>query len=159
MDSKEQVELTALMAARDAGISTMLFRNALAKSLDLNLTESLCLTLLGIRAELSPSMLSRVIGLTTGSTTTMLDRLEKRGFIRRKANALDRRGILIELTAEYQTQAQKMVVGVQKAHRELLRRYSPEQLRIITDFLHRFTRNLMDNAEDVRTVFDDSTAD
>jgi DNA-binding MarR family transcriptional regulator len=141
------------MAARDLGISTMLFRNSLAKALDVNLTESLCLALLGIRNELSPSSLARYIGLTSGATTTLLDRLEKRGFVARVANPQDRRGIRVALTSEYQRQAQALVVGVQKAHRDLISRYSPEQLGLVTDFLQRFTENLAQNSQDVRDLF------
>ncbi|HTH14317.1 MAG TPA: MarR family transcriptional regulator [Spirochaetia bacterium] len=153
MGSQEQAEMQALMAARDLGIGTMLFRNSLAKALEVNLTESLCLTLLGIRNELSPTVLARYMGLSTGATTTLLDRLENRGLVTRVANPKDRRGIHIALTPEYQRRAQGLVVGVQKAHRDLISRYSEAQLAVITDFLQRFTGNLAQNSDDVLDLF------
>ena len=159
MEPKEQAEMQTLMAARDVGISTILFRNGLAKALRLNLTESLCLTLLGIREELSPSALSRMIGLSSGATTTMLDRLEKRGYIRRTVNTQDRRGIHIALTDEYQREAHKQVIGVQLAHRELIRSYNSEQLAVIADFLRRFTENLAHNSDDVKALFGGASID
>lgn len=142
MSKKEELQFKVLMAARDSGISSILFRNALAKKLGLSLTESLCLTLLGIDKVSTPTEIARYTGLTTGATTTMLDRLEKRKIIKRKNNPKDRRGIIINIGSEYSEAAQKLVIGIQKAHRELISRYSKEELNIIADFLTRFTENV-----------------
>lgn len=155
MTQKEKLEIAALIAARDVGISTILFRNSLSKDLNLNLSESLCLTLLGIKGSLSPSVLSRLIGLTTGATTTMLDRLEKKGYIYRKANARDRRGVMIELTDNFGQESQAMVKDIQKAHKELIRSFSEDELAIIVSFLRKFTLNLVNHSSDVRYIFDD----
>ncbi len=142
MVSKEKLKIKVLMAARDNGISSILFRNALAKKLGLNLTESLCLTILGVSGTSTPTEIAKFTGLTSGSTTTMLDRLEKRKFIKRKSNPDDRRGVLIEVNDQYAKQAQKLVSGIQKAHRELIDSYSEAELKIIEDFLTRFTKNI-----------------
>jgi DNA-binding MarR family transcriptional regulator len=155
MTQKEKLEIAALIAARDVGISTILFRNSLSKDLNLNLSESLCLTILGIKGSLSPSALSRLIGLTTGATTTMLDRLEKKGYIYRKANKRDRRGIMIELTDNFGEEAQEMVTDIQKAHKELIRSFSEDELNIIVRFLRKFTLNLINHSSDVRYIFED----
>ncbi len=153
MDAGENMEMAVLAAARDLGVATILFRNTLAKSLKLNLTETLCLTFLGLRERLSPSDVARLVGLTTGATTTLLDRLEKRGYIRRVANERDRRGVFVELADRYGADARETVTGVQKDHRELIRGYAEGELAVIADFLRRFTGNLAKNSEDVRYVF------
>lgn len=132
----------ALMAARDYGISSMLFRNAMAKKFNVTLTESLCLTLLGINNISSPKDLAHYIGLTTGATTTLLDRLEKRGFIKRKPNPNDRRGVIIEIDEKYEKEALKLVKGIQKANLDLVGSYTDSELKTITDFLNRFTGNM-----------------
>ncbi len=147
MNSKEELETAVLMAARDYGIGTILFRNALAKKLGLNLTESLCLTILGIKNVSSPSELARYTGLTTGATTTMLDRLEKKHFLRRRANPDDRRGVLIEIDDHYSALAADLVKGIQKAYRDVIEGYSVEELAVIRDFLIRFTGNLTEESE------------
>ena len=157
MGSKQNLELTVLLAARESGIGTILFRNALAKKLGLNLTESLCLTILGIRSVSTPTELARYIGLTTGSTTTLLDRLEKRNFIRRKPNPHDRRGVIVEIEETYAKTAQALVAGIQKAHRELIASYTEEELEIIADFLHRFAENLREHAEEIESGSSDDS--
>lgn len=153
MNTKKNLETAVLIAARDVGIGMILFRNSLAKNLKLNLTESLCLTLLGVKGCLSPSELSRLIGLKSGSTTTMLDRLEKKGYISRTDNPQDRRGIFIKVTDKYKRDSEAMVKDVQKAHKELIHSYSADELPVILDFLRKFTMNMMNNSSDVRYLF------
>lgn len=139
-----------LMAARDFGISSVLFRNATGRKLNLNITDSECLSLLSIKGTSTPTELARYTGLTTGSTTAMLDRLEKVGFISRKPNAQDRRGVVVEISPAYQKKAGPLVAGVQAAHQQLLASYSEEELQIIADFLKRFTKNVTDQTEELK---------
>lgn len=141
-DEIEAARFAVLFAARDSGIASILFRNALAQCQDLNLTESLCLTMLGIRGSSSPGELARYSGLTSGATTTLLDRLEKRGIIRREPNPRDRRALRIVIEDSYAEQSKKLVAAVQLAHRELISSYGMEELRLIKGFLEGFTENL-----------------
>ncbi|MFS8131259.1 MAG: MarR family winged helix-turn-helix transcriptional regulator [Candidatus Dojkabacteria bacterium] len=149
MSTNQELKFKTLMATRDNGITSMLFRNAMARKLDLSLTESLCLTLLGIGKVSTPSEISKYTGLTTGATTTMLDRLEKKCFITRKSNLNDRRGVIIEINGQYSKAASSMVIGVQKAHKELIDSYSDRELEVITDFLEKFTKNVVEATKDV----------
>lgn len=153
MDSRETLERQVLMAARDVAIGTLIFRNALAKSLDLNLSESLCLTYLAVKGQMSPSDLSRLIGLKTGSITTLLDRLEKMDYIVRKPSGTDRRKVHIELTDHYKKVSLSQVQNVQRAHKELIASYSEDELKAIQGFLNGFTTNLSNNSDEVRDFF------
>ncbi|MEP7103180.1 MAG: MarR family transcriptional regulator [Candidatus Dojkabacteria bacterium] len=149
MNGNEDLKFNVLMAARDNGISSVLFRNAMGKKLGLNLTESVCLTLLGIKSVSTPTEIAQYTGLTSGSTTTMLDRLEKKNFIRRKANPNDRRGVLVEINEEYSKIAFPLVAGVQKAHKELIDKYSDTELKVIADFLVGFTKNMVEETKKI----------
>jgi len=51
-------------------------------------------------APLSPSKLADAVVRTTGGMTKLVDRLERRGLVRRVPDANDRRGVLVELTGE-----------------------------------------------------------
>ena len=142
MSRKSDLGKQVFMAARDFGMSSVLFRNAIGRKLNLNITDYECLSLLSIKGISTPTELARHTGLTTGSMTAMLDRLEKVNFIHRKPNPDDRRGILVEINPYYQSLAGPLVAGVQKAHHDLLDSYSEEELAIIADFLTRFTKNV-----------------
>ncbi len=147
MNSKADLEKEVLMAAAEYGINSVLFRNATGRKLGLNITESECLSLLRIKGISTPTELAHYTGLTTGSTTTMLDRLEKAGFITRRHNPNDRRGVLIEINKETAVTTAPLVAGVQKAHKELIASYSTAELEIIADFLIRFTQNIKEHTK------------
>jgi DNA-binding MarR family transcriptional regulator len=141
-DSKSELEQKVMMAARDQGISSVQFRNATGRKLGLNVADNECLSYLTIHGVATPTELARYTGLTTGSTTAMLDRLEKVGFISRAPNPNDRRGVIVKANKKWMETAGPLVAGIQKMHRELLARYSEQELETIADFLARFTENV-----------------
>jgi DNA-binding MarR family transcriptional regulator len=145
MDSKKDLQIQVFIAAREQGISSVLFRNAIGKKLGLNIADWECLSLLNIKGISTPTKLAHYTGLTTGSTTAMLDRLEKAKFISRKPNPKDRRGVLIEINKEFAEIARPLVAGVQKAHQELIASYTDKELVTIVDFLTRFTKNVKEH--------------
>ena len=100
MDSTKDLQRRVIIAARDYGISTVLFRNATGRKLGLNIADTECFSLLQLKGISTPTELARYTGLTTGSATAMLDRLEKAELITRKPNPKDRRGVLIEINRQ-----------------------------------------------------------
>jgi DNA-binding MarR family transcriptional regulator len=54
----------------------------------------------GAGEPLEPSVIAERLIITTGSMTSMLDTLEKRGLIRRMSHPTDRRKLLVEVTDE-----------------------------------------------------------
>jgi len=148
MESKDIAE-QVFIATREQGISSVLFRNAIARKLGLNSTDSECLSLLSIRGVATAKELAHHTGLTTGSTTAMLDRLEKMGYIRRSPNPDDRRGILITISETYNKAAYPLVADIQKKNRELIERYSTKELAVIEDFLVGFTKNVVEQTQKI----------
>lgn len=137
------------MAAQQQGVSSVLFRNAIGRKMGLSVTDSECLSFLSIKGTTSPKELGRYTGLTTGSTTAMIDRLEKAGYVHRAPNPNDRRGVVVRINALWMEKAGPLVTGVQKAHRELIDSYSAKELAVITDFLMRFSDNVRDQTEKI----------
>lgn len=147
MNSKSELEKQVFMAAQENGISSVLFRNAMGRRLGLNIADVECFSLLLVKGISTPTELAHYTGLTTGSTTTMLDRLEKAGLIKRTPNPKDRRGVFIEVTEDSFEKVGPIVADVQKAHRELIDSYSEEELEVIIDFLTRFVKNVKEHTE------------
>jgi DNA-binding MarR family transcriptional regulator len=52
----------------------------------------------GAGEALAPSVIAERLMITTGSMTSLLDTLERRGMVRRRAHPSDRRRLLVELT-------------------------------------------------------------
>ena len=148
--TRQDLERQVMMAARDQGVSSVLFRNAIGRKLGLSVTDNECLSYLAIKGEATPSELARYTGLTTGSATAMLDRLEKADFIIRKPNPHDRRGVIITATKKWMEAAGPLTMGVQAAHAKLMADYSDEELVVIADFLARFAANVRDSTQDIQ---------
>lgn len=64
----------------------------------------------------TPTALAAFTGLTSGSVSTMLDRLEAAGFVTRKRDSQDRRVVTIQLVPGAR---QRLITVMLKAHREV----------------------------------------
>ncbi|WP_133917818.1 MarR family winged helix-turn-helix transcriptional regulator [Streptomyces sp. NBC_00582] len=76
--------------------SYALFNQALADRLGLHPTDLQCLNLLTLEPEpVTAGRVAELTGLTTGSATRLVDRLERAGYVRRERDAVDRRRVLV----------------------------------------------------------------
>ncbi|MFE4632214.1 MarR family winged helix-turn-helix transcriptional regulator [Streptomyces sp. NPDC056773] len=118
------------------------FDREMARLLGVNETDLRCLEILLAVEEISPRELSDQLGLTTGSVTTMLDRLEKLTYLTRTPHPTDRRKTLVRVTPEAAQIAYGLIGPfVDDAGQLITARYTPEQLELVTDFLV-FTRGI-----------------
>jgi DNA-binding MarR family transcriptional regulator len=115
------------------------FDRELARLLGVNETDLRCLEILIQDApETTPRLLADRLHLTTGSVTTMLDRLEKIGYLTRSPHPGDRRKVIVRATQAATRRAWELMEPlVAEGQQQLLTRYSLEQLDLITDFLTR----------------------
>lgn len=74
-------------------------RTRVAHQLGVTVTDLTALMLVTEADDTTPTRLAAELGLTTGSVTTVIDRLVSAGQVRRSPRAGDRRSILVELTA------------------------------------------------------------
>jgi DNA-binding MarR family transcriptional regulator len=88
---------------------------------------------------LSPARLSRQIGMTTGATAILLNRLETAGHIQRTRECADRRRVTLRPTQDARDRARQFlaVAGTEIAH--VLRTTSPAELSTVATFLARMT--------------------
>ncbi|MDQ0582669.1 MarR family winged helix-turn-helix transcriptional regulator [Streptomyces rishiriensis] len=78
-----------------------LFNQALADRLGLHPTDLQCLNLLMLEREpVTTGRVAGLTGLTTGSATRLVDRLEKAGYVVRERDAADRRRVLVVTVPE-----------------------------------------------------------
>ena len=137
--SKKALEQQLIIAARMYGISTTLFRNAVANTLDVNDTDMQCLGLLYFKRVATPTELSTHTGISSGATTAMLNRLESAKLIKRKPNPNDRRGTLIEVDKNSAKIIGGLFADTRIAQNELVASYTEKELRLLSDFFERFT--------------------
>ncbi|WP_405497186.1 MarR family winged helix-turn-helix transcriptional regulator [Streptomyces sp. NBC_00096] len=112
------------------------FDRELARLMGVNETGLRCLEILLATEEATPRELSTRLGLTTGSVTTMLDRLEKLGCVTRTPHPTDRRKTLVRVTPDTAQRAYGLLAPfLDDAGRQVRTRYSAEQLELVADFL------------------------
>lgn len=92
-------------------------------------------SLLNLNGPLTPGQLAELTGLTTGTVTGVIDRLEKGGFVHRARDAGDRRKVLVtpvpegmaKLAAEYAVHGEHTMA--------VMATRSAEELQVIATFL------------------------
>ncbi|GAT73991.1 MarR family winged helix-turn-helix transcriptional regulator [Microbacterium hydrocarbonoxydans] len=90
----------------------------------------------------TPSGIAGHLGISTASTTKLLDRLEKGGHIRRAPHPTDRRALAISITAETR-QAAMETVGRQQAKRfYAAARLSADERDVVIRFLTDMTQEI-----------------
>jgi DNA-binding MarR family transcriptional regulator len=85
-------------AGRAHSDATVLFHAAVADQLGLNPTDHKVMSILERSGPLSAGQIAQRTGLATASVTALLDRLETRGFVRRRSDPADRRRVIVEAT-------------------------------------------------------------
>src|ERR1051326_2126836 len=97
-DSRRREELLAALndEFRQLSTVTILFHQAIADRLGMNVTDHKCADILLRTGPITAGELAQRTGLTTGAITGVIDRLEKAGFVRRARDRGDRRRVVIE---------------------------------------------------------------
>ena len=112
----------------------------LARALDVNETDLRCLEILLMELpEASPGQLSERLGLTTGSITSLLDRLARAGYLTREPHPTDRRKTVVRTTASLRQRADALIRPLVDEGQAMVDSYDPAQIEVITGFLTRAT--------------------
>jgi len=89
----------------------------------------------------TPFEMSRALSYDTGSMTRMLDRLEKKGFVRRQRSDVDRRVVELALTAQGEEAARQLPALIDAVLSEQLRGFSADDVATLVRLLQRFIAN------------------
>ncbi len=111
--------------------------------LGINRTDGRCLDILEQRGPMTAGELARAAGLTTGAMTTLLDRMERMGYLRRTPHPTDRRRVMVELTEKMRRRIHGIYAPVGEEGAELLACLSDRQLELIADVM-RTARELLE---------------
>jgi DNA-binding MarR family transcriptional regulator len=115
------------------------FDDAVGIALGLNPTDLRCLDWLS-EGPMTAGELAGATGLSSAATTTLLDRLEQKGFVQRERDTSDRRKVVARLTAEGESRIHALYGPLAGEGARLLARFSDRELTMIRDFLADATR-------------------
>ncbi|HEY2958771.1 MAG TPA: MarR family transcriptional regulator [Actinomycetota bacterium] len=160
MDEPRSQQVLAALRALSTEID--LLDQVAAERYGLSAADMRSLDVLGQLGPLSPTELARRVGFTTGGITTVIDRLERAGYVRRVADPGDRRRLLVETTAKTAERDREVFGGLARTTLQGLSAYSEPELAVIQDFLERTraitARHAADLVRQARSARDRRTA-
>ena len=128
-----------------------------AAGVKITLVQAGILFLLKDRDRRAMSDLGQHLSLDKSTITGLTDRLEKAGFVRRKANPKDRRMSLIHITREGVREANQAATIINRINDEIKADFSATEIKAFKKILNSFvkklknTGSLKDNGERKRT--------
>lgn len=140
-DARSTSALEALRAYRAAETA---MRRRTQRSMDMGENELLVLRFLSrarVRDEIvTPVQLSRYLGITTASTTALLDRLAKSGHVTRSPHPTDRRSVVVSITDDSETEVRHTLGAMHERMMAVVRPMSARDRATVVDFLDAMRR-------------------
>jgi DNA-binding MarR family transcriptional regulator len=131
---KRQVFDELIDEIRRSQAATDRYDQAVADAVGLNRTDMRCLEVLTREGRVTAGRLAEETGLTAGAMTTALDRLERRGLVRRVRDEADRRRVLVEVQPAAFEGSQDLYAGQMALGERMYRRYTLDQLQLLLEF-------------------------
>ncbi|MER6996377.1 MarR family transcriptional regulator [Streptomyces sp. NPDC000410] len=136
-DSSRRAEVIAALTAagRDSSAAAVAFHTAVAARQGLGPTETKTLDLLQRHGALTAKDLAERSGLAPASVTGLVDRLEKKGYVRRVKHPTDKRRVLIESRPEKLAELSPLFADWAREVTELYEEFTTEELEVVHRFL------------------------
>jgi DNA-binding MarR family transcriptional regulator len=137
-NSRKRVNLlsAAINAIYGGSSAAVFFHDAVAEQIGLSAIEEKTLLMLS-GGHLTAGEIATNTGLTTPSVTSLIDRLELKGFVRRVRDTADRRRVYVEADPKKLGELMQVFGSMQGQFDDLLAPYTDDQLTTITDYLTR----------------------
>jgi DNA-binding MarR family transcriptional regulator len=133
-DPKAKLMAELVMAVRGNQEAVHQMDEAAHMAMGVNGTDGRCLDLIDRGGPISAGQLAKDAGLTTGAVTAVLDRLEKKGYVRRRPDPDDRRRVLVEITEKAREAAMELYGPLAEMGWDFQQRLSEEDLRLLIEF-------------------------
>lgn len=133
------------------------FDDEVGRLLDLNPTDLRCLDWL-VGGRMTAGELSRATGLSSAATTSMIDRLERKGFVRRVRQADDRRQVLVELTEDGTARVWRLYGPLVEEGASLFERFTRAELETMLDLVKRMQALAVEHRDALRGLVPTSPA-
>jgi DNA-binding MarR family transcriptional regulator len=124
-------EVRASQAATDA------VDRAAAEKLGINRTDASVFDVIDQAPDgrMTAGELAEKLGMSSAAVTTVVDRLERKGYARRVRDDVDRRRVFVELDPGAREMGRRLYAPLAKAGMKIIERYSTEELAMMRDFM------------------------
>ena len=141
LDGQSDGPSAVLQALRDYQAAEVATRRSTRDSIGVGETDLIALRYL-LRAQaageqVGPKDLSRVLKITTASTTSLIDRLVSNGHVRREPHPTDRRSLVVVPTLAADSEVRARLGALKHRMMCVAEELSPDEARIVVTFLRR----------------------
>jgi len=140
--TRQEILQELSQVGREHSDATVLFHATMASLLDLHPTDYKALSMVERLGAMSAGEIAQHSGLAAASVTNLIDRLERKGFVRRVPDAQDRRRVMVEPLMDRVMAARGLFASTQRSLTQLYKHYSDQDLAVIVDFLKRNAERL-----------------
>jgi DNA-binding MarR family transcriptional regulator len=131
VDARETLIADIMWRSRRLSTLSILFAMSTADHLGMNLSDMLCLGILSGAGPMTLGQLASMIGLSTGSVTGLVDRLERLDLVRRERDVEDRRRIVLHLNTGRAEEIGQAFVPMLKSGWQHLEQFTDDDLDVI----------------------------
>jgi DNA-binding MarR family transcriptional regulator len=151
-DGQLDYSAAVLKSLRDYRTAETTIRRSTRDSMGMGETDILALRYL-LRVQASgqsavPKDLSQFLGITSASTTSLIDRLVASGHVRREPHPTDRRSVVVVPTVESDREVRVTLGSMHRRMMMVAETLSAEEARVVVDFLQRMTEALAGGKDD-----------
>jgi DNA-binding MarR family transcriptional regulator len=122
---------------RELGAELTLLNRQVGSRLGLKDIDLDCLDLINTHGPLSPTALARRAGLHAATTTGVLDRLERAGWVARERDPADRRASLVRALRDRNAELLELFAGMNSSVDQICADYDDAELERLATFLRR----------------------
>ena len=126
----EQLQILGEVASTE----TALFQQAAADQYGLGITDMKALSILLREGLMTAGEIGNRLSLTSGSVTTLIDRLERKDLVKRQPHPKDRRKVIVTANQEKLASGDNVYLSMGEAFARLLDTYTTEQLEFLVQF-------------------------
>jgi DNA-binding MarR family transcriptional regulator len=149
---RDQLLRELIQANRAYQIAVDKMDDAFFRLIGVNGTDGRCLDIIDLSGGISAGELARAVDLSPAAVTTVVDRLERMGFVRRTRDPEDRRRVIVEPTDEVARYAEIAYMPMGAEGAKLVADLSDKELEAILGFLRLGSELNERHAERVRRL-------
>jgi DNA-binding MarR family transcriptional regulator len=137
--TKEREELLRELEEenRKSTAENLFLLQAITQRSGMNLTDLQCITILTSTGPITAGRLAEEMGLTTGSVTGVIDRMERAGYVRRERDPADGRRVVVRPVSEKLESAAGFLSSQDRVLEELMSEYDDRDLALFLDLMRK----------------------
>ena len=131
-------------------VRTDAFDDTVSIALGINRSDHRTLDVLEQEGPLPAGQLAKAVGLSTAAMTTVIDRLEARGFVSRERDPDDRRRVVVRLSPQLHQEMWPLYAPLAEMAEDVYKRFTDEELELVLRFLETASERFAGMLDDLK---------